>query len=190
MKKLPLALVVVLIIIGLAFIFSIYFEDKSTLAQVNSFEECLEQGFSVMESHPRQCMTPDGKTFIEVLESNVDEDVIRVFSPSPNSLISSPLQISGEAKGMWFFEGDFPVKLFDELGNEIELNPPYIMAGGDWMTSDFVPFSAEIEFATPESSTGLLVLYKDNPSDKEELDDEIRIPVRFDHLEDDFELDA
>lgn len=34
-------------------------------AVVNSFEECAEAGYPVMESHPRQCRTPDGRLFIE-----------------------------------------------------------------------------------------------------------------------------
>lgn len=32
---------------------------------INSFEECVSAGNPVMESHPRQCRTVDGKHFVE-----------------------------------------------------------------------------------------------------------------------------
>lgn len=35
---------------------------------VSSFEDCVEAGYPVMESHPRQCNTPDGQHFVEEIE--------------------------------------------------------------------------------------------------------------------------
>jgi hypothetical protein len=32
---------------------------------INSFQECVDAGNPVMESYPRQCMTKDGKNFVE-----------------------------------------------------------------------------------------------------------------------------
>src|SRR3989344_618363 len=32
---------------------------------IASFEECVEAGYPIMESYPRQCRTPDGTLFIE-----------------------------------------------------------------------------------------------------------------------------
>jgi len=32
---------------------------------ITNFNECIESGYPVMESHPRQCKTPDGRTFVE-----------------------------------------------------------------------------------------------------------------------------
>jgi len=34
-------------------------------AQVENFDECVAMGYPVMESYPRQCRTPEGKTFVE-----------------------------------------------------------------------------------------------------------------------------
>ena len=34
---------------------------------INSFEECVNAGYPVMESYPRQCATPDGRSFTEVI---------------------------------------------------------------------------------------------------------------------------
>lgn len=36
-------------------------------AVVDSFEECVETGYPVMESYPRQCRTPDGRLFVETV---------------------------------------------------------------------------------------------------------------------------
>lgn len=32
---------------------------------ISSFDECLQAGYPIMESIPRQCRTPDGRTFVE-----------------------------------------------------------------------------------------------------------------------------
>ena len=37
--------------------------------EVSNFEECMQVGYPVMESYPRQCKTRDGKTFVEVISS-------------------------------------------------------------------------------------------------------------------------
>jgi hypothetical protein len=36
---------------------------------INSFEECVSAGNPVMESHPRQCRTADGKHFVEKIDT-------------------------------------------------------------------------------------------------------------------------
>jgi len=107
------------------------------------------------------------------------EDLIRVFTPQANEKISSPLSIKGEARGFWFFEATFPVKLLDDKGNIIAQH--YAQAKGDWMTEDFVPFEAELVFEAPTTQKGWLVLEKDNPSDLPENADELRIPIIFDY---------
>lgn len=37
---------------------------------INSFEECVSAGNPIMESHPRQCRTIDGKHFVEKIDSS------------------------------------------------------------------------------------------------------------------------
>jgi hypothetical protein len=143
-----------------------------------SFEECVAVGNPVMESYPRRCSF-GGREFIENIENESEKaDLIRVTSPRPNALVGSPLLIEGEARGPWFFEGDFPARIFDAGG--VELGAAPVFSQGEWMTAEFVPFRAELEFSTPFTEQGELVLYKDNPSDRRELDDELRVPVRFD----------
>ncbi|MDO8556968.1 MAG: Gmad2 immunoglobulin-like domain-containing protein [Candidatus Jorgensenbacteria bacterium] len=100
-----------------------------------------------------------------------------VFNPTPNAVISSPILISGQARGFWFFEASFPVKLLDGRGTLLAIG--IAQADGDWMTEDLVPFNAKIEFTMPSSTKGVLVFKKDNPSGLPQNDAEIRVPVRF-----------
>ena len=104
-------------------------------------------------------------------------DLISVENPRPNQIIISPLFIKGEARGSWFFEASFPIRLYDESGEEIALT--VTQAKSDWMTEDFVPFEAVLEFTTPDTKSGILIFEKDNPSGLLELGDELRIPIKF-----------
>lgn len=104
-----------------------------------------------------------------------EADII-VDSPAPNAVVTSPLTITGKARGTWYFEASFPVRLLDDDGNELVVIPA--QAQGDWMTEDFVPFSVTLAFVTT-AKTGTLVLERDNPSGMPENDKAIEIPVRF-----------
>jgi len=143
---------------------------------VNSFERCAQLGFPVMESYPRQCRA-GSKSFTENILP-VGNDKIRVSAPLPNAVVKSPLRITGEARGTWYFEASFPVKLFDGNGRELAVSP--VQALGEWMTTDFVPFDMILVFEAPQTKTGTLRLEKDNPSGLPENDDSVTIPVRFD----------
>ncbi|MDP3900166.1 MAG: PQQ-dependent sugar dehydrogenase [bacterium] len=129
-------------------------------------------------------------------------DLISVSQPAVNQVITSPLQISGEARGTWYFEATFPVELRDENG--LALAQGYAQAQDDpsarldsrldssqtrraarlvdeagWMTENFVPFSASIDFDKPTTLTGVLILKKNNASGLPEFDRQIEIPVNF-----------
>jgi len=105
------------------------------------------------------------------------EDLIQVETPRVNETISSPLVIKGKARGAWFFEAGFPVKLYD--GNGRLLVATTAQAKSDWASEDFVPFEAKLEFLPPETEKGTLVLAKDNPSGLAENANELRMPVFF-----------
>ena len=106
-------------------------------------------------------------------------DLIKVTNPKPNSIISSPLTVTGEARGTWYFEADFPVYLYDAEGNELAVGIARAQSG--WMTENFVPFETILVFETQESgiSKGTLVFKKSNPSDLPEQDDEFVMPVKI-----------
>ncbi|HEX5030608.1 MAG TPA: Gmad2 immunoglobulin-like domain-containing protein [Candidatus Eisenbacteria bacterium] len=101
-----------------------------------------------------------------------------VDSPASGALITSPVRVTGQARGSWYFEAEFPIRLLDSEDKMIGTG--VARAKGDWMTSDFVPFEASIVFrAPPEESTGFLVIEKSNPSGSPEHAAESRVPVRF-----------
>ena len=104
-------------------------------------------------------------------------NLIRVTAPVANALITSPLTVTGEARGTWYFEASFPVEILDANRNVITIIPA--QAQGEWMTENFVPFLATLDFTPPATDTGFLVLKKDNPSGLSEHDAQIEIPVRF-----------
>ena len=105
-------------------------------------------------------------------------DLIVLDSPRPNQTITSPLTVTGKARGYWFFEASFPVVLVDWDGRIIAQG--IATAKGDWMTADFVPFEATLTFAVDKnaySNRGALILKKDNPSGLPQNDDALEVPV-------------
>lgn len=107
----------------------------------------------------------------------VNKRPITLSAPQSGQAIETPLAIEGSARGNWFFEASFPVELQDADGNLIASTAA--QAQGDWMTEDFVPFRATLDFSAPKTETGFLVLKKDNPSGLPENDDEFMVPVKF-----------
>lgn len=107
-------------------------------------------------------------------------NLIRLESPLPYSEVASPLAISGKARGNWFFEASFPVFLVDWDGKIIAQG--IATAGSEWMTTDFVPFTATLTFNKADisgqySNRGALILKKDNPSGLPQYDDALEVPV-------------
>lgn len=104
-------------------------------------------------------------------------DIIRVSAPLGGDTISSPVFISGEARGQWFFEATFPIVVVGEDG--LIIGDGFAEAEGDWMTEAYVPFTAQVEFTAPPGTSGTVILRKSNASDLPEHDDAVEIPVRF-----------
>jgi len=104
-------------------------------------------------------------------------DQVRIEAPAPDSLIASPLRVAGTARGPWFFEATFPVKLLDAHGALVTQS--FVQAQGEWMTTELVFFEGKLIFDTPATPTGTLVFEKANASGLPEHADELRVPVRF-----------
>jgi hypothetical protein len=104
-------------------------------------------------------------------------DQVRVDSPVSGQAVSSPLQVRGSARGGWYHEATFPVTLLD--GNGQRLAQSYATAQGEWMTSNWVPFTASIAFPAPATATGTLVVENANASGDPARALSVRIPVRF-----------
>ena len=178
MNKKTLIFLIIIIVFGAIAYSKIFKPDETQIIDINNFEECVSAGYPVMESYPRQCKVPDSRIFIEDIGNELEKlDLIRVDNPRPNQVIENPLYVTGEARGFWFFEADFPVKLFDDNGFLLGVTPA--QASGAWMTEDFVAFKATLLFAVPSTSKGKLVLEKDNPSGLPEHADELIIPIYF-----------
>jgi len=104
-------------------------------------------------------------------------DQIKITSPTIDQVISSPLTITGQALGKWFFEGQFMVYVFD--GNKKRLADTQTNAKGDWMSPEFIPFTATIKFDKPATPNGFLVFERNNPSNLPQNNAQFVMPIKF-----------
>ena len=56
-------------------------------------------------------------------------DLVTLTNPLPNQVIESPLQVTGQARGTWFFEGTFPVSIVNWDG--LIIGETYAIATSD-----------------------------------------------------------
>jgi len=120
--------------------------------------------------------TPDSPA-TEVTEESSKADLIQVESPKAGDQITSPVMITGKARGVWYFEASFPITILDETGKV--LGRGHAEAKSDWTTSDFVFFTATISFTKSTTKTGTILLEKDNPSGLPEHADSIKVLIKF-----------
>ncbi len=153
-------------------------ENDQEVIVVTSYEECVAAGFPIMESFPEQC-NANGQSFTRDVGNTVEMmDIIRLTTPSAGDTVTSPITLTGEARGTYYFEASFPVDIEDTDGNVI--GQGYVTATEDWMTEEFVPFEGTLEFEAPTGATMVyLVAKKDNPSGLPENDAELRIPLNL-----------
>lgn len=150
---------------------------------VLSFEDCAKAGYPVMESYPRQCKTPDGRTYAEEIQEKItyikaSPSVIVVDTPFPGAVTGKEFEVRGKAAG-WYFEASFPVEVLDKDGKMIAQAPA--QAQGDWMTSEFVPFKVTIKVPDSYIGKATLVLKKDNPSGLPENDASMSFPFTIEY---------
>jgi hypothetical protein len=141
-------------------------------AEVTDFLTCAEAGYPVMESHPRKC-SANGVTYTEDISENPDV----IVNIRNGDTVKSPLMVTGKARGNWFFEANLPVTLKDSNGKVLAQKGA--QATGDWMTTDYVNFTVTLDFPTPTTEFGLLLIEKDNPSGLPQNDSAYAVPVRF-----------
>lgn len=112
-----------------------------------------------------------------------EDPLIVINTPKPQQELSSPISITGKARGNWFFEGSFPITVVNWDG--LIIGQGIATAQGEWMTTEFVPFTASISYSlatgTPYNR-GAIILKKDNPSGLPEHDDFREIPIIFSDL--------
>jgi hypothetical protein len=183
MKK-AIYLLSILVIVGLIFWFGFYQYKRSAPLSVLSFEDCVNAGYPVMESFPRQCKTPDGRTYAEELPGNTTYDnasldLINIDVPFSGAVVGKDFSVIGKARGMWFFEASFPIQVIDKNGYPLATG--IAQAQSDWMTENFVPFKADIK--VPENYIGpaTLILKKDNPSGLLSNEASISFPINIEY---------
>lgn len=113
----------------------------------------------------------------EVSYTNASEDAIIVKRPDAGDEIAHTFQVSGEARGTWYFEASFPIEVRDASGALLYQGP--VSADGEWMTTEFVPFSQTITVPGEYAGPATLILKKDNPSGEPDKDASVSIPVVF-----------
>jgi hypothetical protein len=115
--------------------------------------------------------------YLTIKKINDAKDIIIIDSPKPYQKVQVPIIIKGKAKGSFFFEGTFPIRIEDENGNLIVSD--YIMTKENWMTENFVYFETYFYFEKGNLRKGFIIFEKANPSGLLENKFEIRIPLYF-----------
>jgi hypothetical protein len=113
-----------------------------------------------------------------VVGTQATSDEIVVDVPKLGDKISSPLVVTGRARGPWYFEASAPVMVIDTTGKV--LGQGFVEAQGEWMTTEFVPFKGTIRFDSTNSEGGAVIFMNDNPSGDESRSKYLAVPVFFD----------
>jgi hypothetical protein len=131
------------------------------LKNIHDYDTCLQLDDFIWCGGIEKCIasTLSCASFTEEVEAKQD---IEIVQPLEGELISSPYEIRGLVLGTWFFEADFEIQLLDQEGNI--LANTIATALDDWMTTNLVPFIANLEFETDYQGQATLLLIKDNPS--------------------------
>jgi len=160
-----LLIIVMLSGVGIGLIFGASGAGQETLEDETTVDETI-----VDEADDGSLVVPENTDLPE-------EDLFILNSPKANDKVQSPLSLSGTAKGNMFFEGQFGISIEDSNGKV--LGTSFATSTEDWMTENYIPFTANLEFETPTTDTGNLILENDNPSGLEENSKELIIPVNF-----------
>lgn len=120
-------------------------------------------------------------------------DKLIILTPAKDTVITSPVSISGRARGTWFFEGSFPVEVYDSNNKLLGTSTAKFVPKSEnetWMTENFVDFSGEIKFSQSAIDTGYILFKKDNPSGLAQNDESYKLPVKFSIPDNEIKADA
>lgn len=156
------AIIIILVVVGFSF------------KLINDAHELGENKNPTVKEEDNN-FDPNKEPVIEPTYVNASADLIQVELPYPGAVTGKEFTIIGKARGYWFFEASFPVELRTLDGN--------ILGGGvataqdDWMTEDFVNFTAEMQTPSAFIGPAILILKKDNPSGLPENDASVSFPI-------------
>lgn len=109
--------------------------------------------------------------------------LITLEEPARGDTVTSPVTVRGEARGNWFFEASFPITVVNWDG--LIIGEGYATAQDDWMTTEYVPFTATIHYTLASGTPyarGTIILKKDNPSGLPAHDDAFEVPIIFSEI--------
>lgn len=196
MKKNNTGLAVVLLIVLAAilwFVFAYstktYTDNTDTSGAVNpssvlSYEDCVGAGYPITAGTPSRCTTPDGRVYAQEIKQNftyqnASSGLIVVDSPYPGAVTGKQFAITGKARGTWYFEASFPYAVMDANGKILAQG--HGSAQGDWMTTNFVPFRADVTISSSYTGKATVVLKNDNPSGLPERDASVTFPITIEY---------
>lgn len=61
----------------------LFFAGCQSNVEIIDFKSCVEAGFPVMESYPRQCRGPSGEVFVEEIEDEIVDETICTMEYAP-----------------------------------------------------------------------------------------------------------
>lgn len=177
MKRLYVALIILLVVAGLAAAY-LWYRKSQVPSKILTFEDCSKAGNLVVETNPRECHTKEGHLYIEEDNHVVLGDYIEVTEPKPYTILSSPFKIQGQAVDGWFGGGRLNIKLVDQ-GNRLIAEKP-VFALSDKANKGMVPFVAAVDFKIAENiERGKLLIEKMSTVDIPGKNGPLVIPVRF-----------
>lgn len=108
------------------------------------------------------------------------KDLVRVDTPKPGSKVNNNVTVRGAARGNWYFEGSFPIRIVDAEGRVLAEGAAE--AQTEWMTTDYVPFIANLQIGKVQIAEGAplrVIILKDNPSGLPQNDDSTSFGVVY-----------
>jgi len=82
-----IGIAVVLAIIGALVLSFSANRGRDQMFAISNFDDCKAAGYPVMESFPEQCMTPDGRSFVNETQS--------VPPPTPGPIVANGCAVAG-----------------------------------------------------------------------------------------------
>lgn len=131
----------------------------------------LVLGFVFMR--PQNIPQTEVVSTVPVMSGNVDDLVS--LSIAPNQSVSGLVALSGSVKNAYFFEANIVLKVVDTNNNN--LLTTFGTATTEWMTTEPVSFTANIDFTGLPTGPAYLVIENDNPSGDPGLTKQIIIPI-------------
>lgn len=164
MKK---AFVIIIVLIALSIGGRYFFGHSSYIqsSQIEKYEECVSEGYSVIPNYPPICITDDGHTFTQKLPPLIVSDYVTLNNPIAHTHIVSPLTLSGGARKLLYevSDGAFIIAVKDSngglLGTTTALRTTEKALHEN--PTDFIPFSATVSFSKSTTATGTVVFIGD-----------------------------